>query len=58
MEGLYMTDHQYDSILEMVILVMDGCKDLDEAKQKIKKLQRVGKKEVENQDSDEKEDEG
>lgn len=36
MEG--MTDNQFSKILEMVLMILDGCKDLDEAKEKIKKL--------------------
>lgn len=33
-----MTDKQFKTILEMVDMILDGCKDLDEAKEKIKKL--------------------
>lgn len=33
-----MTDMQLDKILQMVDMILDGCKDLDEAKRKIKKL--------------------
>ena len=43
-----MTDKQFKTILEMVDMILDGCKDLDEAKQKVQKL-------IENQ-SDKKED--
>ena len=33
-----MTDKQFDKILEMVSMILDGCKDLDEAKEKIRQL--------------------
>lgn len=33
-----MTDKQFKTILEMVDMILDGCKDLDEAKLKVKKL--------------------
>ena len=33
-----MTDKQFDKILEMVSMILDGCKDLDEAKEKISQL--------------------
>ena len=39
-----MTDKQYDGILQMIGMLLDGCKDLEEAKQKITEL-REGKKE-------------
>lgn len=29
-----MTDKQFDKILKMVAMILDGCKDLDEAKVK------------------------
>ena len=35
---------QYDGILQMIGMILDGCKDLEEAKQKITEL-REGKKE-------------
>ena len=42
-----MTDKQFKTILEMVDMILDGCKDLDEAKQKVQKLieSQSGKKE-------------
>lgn len=42
-----MTDKQFKTILEMVDMILDGCKDLDEAKQKVQKLieNQGGKKE-------------
>lgn len=39
-----MTDKQFKTILEMVDMILDGCKDLAEAKEKVQKL-------IENQSS-------
>lgn len=39
-----MTDKQFDGILQMIEMIVDSCKDLDEAKKKIAVL-RHGKKE-------------
>lgn len=33
-----MTDKQFKTILEMVNMILDGCKDLEEAKRKVQKL--------------------
>ena len=33
-----MTDKQFKTILEMFDMILDGCKDLEEAKQKVQKL--------------------
>lgn len=33
-----MTDKQFEKILKMVGMILDGCKDLDEAKVKVKEL--------------------
>ena len=33
-----MTDKQFQKILEMVKMILEGCKDLDEAKEKIEAL--------------------
>lgn len=33
-----MTDKQFKTILEMVDMILDGCKDLEEAKKKVRKL--------------------
>ena len=33
-----MTDKLFKTILEMVDMILDGCKDLAEAKQKVKRL--------------------
>ena len=33
-----MTDKQFKTILEMLDMILDGCKDLEEAKQKVQKL--------------------
>ncbi len=43
-----MTDKQFKTILEMVDMILDGCRDLEEAKEKVQKL-------IKNQ-SDKKED--
>jgi hypothetical protein len=40
-----MTDKQFDKILKMVSMILDGCKDLDEAKEKVKELLEDQKKE-------------
>ena len=42
-----MTDKQFKTILEMVDMILDGCKDLNEAKKKVRKL-------IENQSGKEK----
>ena len=39
-----MTDKQYEGILQMIGMILDGCDDLEEAKAKIAEL-REGKKE-------------
>lgn len=33
-----MTDKQFQKILEMFSMILDGCKDLDEAKAKVAEL--------------------
>lgn len=33
-----MTDKQFDKIIKMISMILDGCKDLDEAKRKINEL--------------------
>lgn len=33
-----MTDKQFDKIIQMIRMVLDGCKDLDDAKKKIDEL--------------------
>lgn len=38
MEEMGMTNDQFEKILKMVILILDGCEDLDEAKKKISSL--------------------
>ena len=35
-----MTDKQFDKIIKMISMILDGCKDLDEAKRKIAALRR------------------
>lgn len=45
----YMTDYQFETILEMVNMILDGCDTTEEAKKKVEKLirQRKDKKEKE-----------
>ncbi len=38
MEALQMTDKQFDKIIKMIRMVLDGCKDLEEAKRKVDEL--------------------
>ena len=33
-----MTDKQFDKIIRMIAMILDGCKDLDEAKKKVREL--------------------
>lgn len=33
-----MTDKQLDKIFQMFEMILDGCKDLDDAKRKVKEL--------------------
>ena len=40
-----MTDKQFKIILQMVDMILDGCKDLEEAKQKVEELLEDKKKE-------------
>lgn len=35
-----MTDKQFDGILQMIEMIVDGCKDLEEAKSKIAELRK------------------
>lgn len=44
--GEAMTDKQFDGILQMIEMIVDGCKDIEEARKKIAEL-RSGKKENE-----------
>lgn len=39
-----MTDRQYDGILQMMEMILDGCENLEEAKEKVREL-RAGQKE-------------
>jgi hypothetical protein len=39
MEGaLEMTDYQYESIIKMVLMILENCKDTEEARKKIESL--------------------
>lgn len=42
-----MTDKQFDKIIKMISMILDGCKDLEEAKKKINELSDTPKKEKE-----------
>ena len=42
-----MTDKQFDKIIKMISMILDGCKDLDEAKKKVNELTDTTKKEKE-----------
>jgi len=44
MEALQMTDKQFDKIIKMIRMVLDGCKDLEEAKRKVDELMQDEKK--------------
>lgn len=35
-----MTDRQYDGILQMIGMILEGCKDIEEAKRKIAELRK------------------
>lgn len=43
----FMTDKQFDKIIKMISMILDGCKDLDEAKRKVNELLDTPKKETE-----------
>lgn len=36
-----MTDKQFDGILQMIEMIVDGCGDLEEAKKKIAELRKA-----------------
>ena len=38
MEAEYMTDKQFNKILLMFSMILDGCDDLEEAKEKVREL--------------------
>ena len=42
-----MTDRQYDGILQMIEMIVNGCKDLEEAKRKIAELRKEKKEKIE-----------
>ncbi len=42
-----MTDKQFDGILQMIEMIVDSCKDLEEAKRKIAELRREKKEKSE-----------
>ncbi len=42
-----MTDKQFDKIIQMIRMVLDGCKDLEEAKKKVDQLMENNKEKEE-----------
>ena len=40
MEGAFMTDHQFDALLDMVDMILDGCKSVKEAQEKLGSIRR------------------
>ena len=42
-----MTDKQFDKIIQMFEMILDGCKDLDDAKRKVKELREDKKEKAE-----------
>ncbi len=44
-----MTDKQFDRIIRMISMILDGCKDLDEAKRKVGELAGDADKKTEEQ---------
>lgn len=44
-----MTDKQFDGIIKMIAMILDGCKDLDEAKRKVNELSDDVNKKTEEQ---------
>jgi uncharacterized protein Smg (DUF494 family) len=35
---LEMTDYQYESIIKIILMILENCKDIEEAKKKIETL--------------------
>lgn len=44
-----MTEKQFDKIIPMIRMILDGCKDLEEAKKKVERLMENGKDKEEQQ---------
>ncbi|MCD8076411.1 MAG: hypothetical protein LUF27_15540 [Lachnospiraceae bacterium] len=44
-----MTDNQFDKIIKMISMILDGCTDLDEAKKKVAELMDDRKNENKNE---------
>ena len=42
-----MTDRQYDGILQMIEMIVNGCKDIEEAQRKIAELRKEKKEKTE-----------
>lgn len=47
-----MTDKQYDGILQMIGMILEGCRDIDEARRKIDELRAGAKKEDKDEETD------
>ena len=47
MGGYVMTDHQFDAILDMVDIILDGCNDIKEAQEKIRRIRKNAGKQPE-----------
>ena len=49
MEEKIMTNEQFETILEMIRMILDGCDDIEKAKEKVDELikKATGKKEKE-----------
>ncbi len=50
MDDMGMTDKQFDKIIKMISMILDGCKDLDEAKKKVNELSGNPKKKKKNKE--------
>ncbi len=42
-----MTDKQFDKIFQMFEMILEGCKDLDDAKRKVRELREDKKEKAE-----------
>ena len=42
-----MTDHPFDAILDMVDIILDGCNDIKEAQEKIRRIRKNPEKQPE-----------
>ena len=49
MVDMGMTDKQFDRIIKMVSMILDGCKDLEEAKEKMEEAEKLVDKAADNE---------